>query len=82
MRHVILIPLLLVCIAYSLAKWDEKNNSEEVSNFVADSKASIFRMTWHPGGAEKQENIPVAPSCFRVHHIETQPTPPKELKNP
>jgi hypothetical protein len=35
MRHVILIPLLLVFIAYSPAKCDEKNDSEGVSDFVA-----------------------------------------------
>lgn len=82
MRHVILILLLLVCISCTPAKCDGKNNNENVSNFVADSNASIFPMTWHPGGAEKQENMPVHPSCFRVYHIETQPTPPKEVKKP
>jgi len=81
MRKVILIPLLLLSISHNTAMCDDRNNSEEIPNLVADSNMSKFQMAWHPGGAKKQENIPVAPAGFRVFHIETQRTPPKEMNS-
>ena len=77
MKHVILILLHATCILCNQAICNEKENNEDISNFVAE-----FEMTWHPGGAEKQENIPLAPGCFRVYRIETEPNLPEDLKSP
>ena len=38
-------------------------------------------MTWHPGGDEKTENIPVSGACLRVYNVQILQIPPSEWSN-
>ncbi|MBN1359270.1 MAG: hypothetical protein JW993_01705 [Sedimentisphaerales bacterium] len=75
MRKYLSVVLLLVWMPYSPAR-----SEEQASSSVPGRVVGTFGMTWHPGGADKQQGIPVAPGCFRVHHIETEPRVPEGLE--